>query len=110
MAGIKNTPYHEPGIMPDRDIAQGQTETIGLTFSEAIAVPKIVAVFNNAAIKQWTEGQGITVAPDRLSASYDLAGQDLVKGLGGIVKLEFTFWRAGVVEYTQNISVARSYV
>ena len=107
---MSTTPYHVPGKLSDRVIAQTQTETVGLTFGEACGNIKIVAIVNGSVIKQWTEGSGITVAQDRLSATYELSGADLIKGLDTKVRLEFAIWRDGVVAYTQDIKVVRSYV
>ena len=105
-----NAPYYEPAKMADRDIGSSQSETISFTFSHPCNAPKIVAVFQNNVIKTWTEGNGITVAGDRLSASYVLSGSDLIQGLNKVISLEFSFWRAGVVEFIQNIKVVKTYV
>lgn len=107
---LPNTPYHEPAQLNARDIGTNQTETIGLTFDQACGNIKIVAVWNGTVIKTWTEANGITVAADRLSASYELSGQELIKATGMTAILQFSIWRQGVVELEQKISVVKTYV
>ena len=109
---ISGKPYYEPGVWETRDIASSQVENISIDMNGTPCnIPKIVAIYNGRVIKTWAEGGGIIVAPDRLTISFDLNGEELKQAVdGAFVLLQFSFWRTGVVEFQQKIKVVKTYV
>jgi len=109
---MSNSAFYEPGIFEPLDIASTQKVIAPITFAEdvptTIGTPEIVFISNNRVIKTLTEGDGITVATNRLSLIFEIYGADFIQYNG--VKAECSFFNLGVVEYIFTLKAIKAYI
>lgn len=101
--------FHNPYNWGDNfDLAISQVESLLFSFDAAIVTPKIVAFYGTKKIKEYTEGDGITVSPTRSEATWVLPGSDYVRYAGQKVSFEMTFFIDGAIEYVMQIEIKPS--
>jgi len=105
-----NKAFYNPASWGVFDIGTTQVENPSIDFSQAVNVPKILFVQSGSIIKTLTEGNGITVAANRLSLTFNLTGADFDRFKANIIKVECSFFVAGVVEYVFDLQIKKTYV
>ena len=105
-------PFHDPADFGTFDIASTQVNKV-FQFdwdTDVIAQPKIVAVFNNQAVKTYTVGDGLAISNANRRVTLTLSGTDFTAYVGSKVALQCSFFVVGDIELLISLNVVKSFL
>lgn len=103
--------YYTPGDWGTFSLGTAETHTQNISFNQPINDnPKIVALFHGQVIKEYTEGNGITVGAGRTSLDWVIDGADFEPAINAVVELHFSMYIEGRTEYKMKFRVFKSNV